>query len=249
MNKQDRIFAEAIGDVSDFDFGEKTAEVFDDMLDRSIPQYRELLRMVGEITGEFAENGTRLYDLGCSTGLTLASLHEATVAAGKSVSMVGVDYSQPMLDRAKERFGHLPESERPHLVCADLNQGYTTENASVTVLNLTLQFIRPLYRDNLIRNIVSGLNDNGCLILVEKVLSDDTLLNRTFIKFYYDMKRRNGYTETEIAKKREALENVLIPYRMAENTELLKRNGFAAVDTFFKWYNFCGILAVKRCNA
>jgi tRNA (cmo5U34)-methyltransferase len=119
----------------------------------------------------------------------------------------------------------------------------------VTVLNLTLQFIRPLYRDNLIRNIVSGLNDNGCLILVEKVLSDDTLLNRTFIKFYYDMKRRNGYTETEIAKKREALENVLIPYRMAENTELLKRNGFAEVDTFFKWYNFCGILAVKQCNA
>jgi tRNA (cmo5U34)-methyltransferase len=115
----------------------------------------------------------------------------------------------------------------------------------VVVLNLTLQFVRPLYRDTLIRQIADGVNANGCLILVEKVLSADSLLNRMFIKFYYDMKRRNGYSDMEIAQKREALENVMIPYRIEENTELLKRNGFKAVDTFFKWYNFAGLVAVK----
>jgi tRNA (cmo5U34)-methyltransferase len=110
---------------------------------------------------------------------------------------------------------------------------------------LTLQFIRPLRRDRLIADIYRGLRPQGCLLLVEKVLGEESLFNRLFIKYYYDMKRRNGYSETEIAQKREALENVLIPYKLLENRELLLRTGFKAVDVFFKWYNFCGIVAVK----
>jgi tRNA (cmo5U34)-methyltransferase len=249
MSKEDKIFASETRAIGDFNFGETTAEVFDDMLDRSIPMYRELQRMLCEIAAEFAENGSCVYDLGCSTGITLESLRNGIDSAGKNVHLTGVDYSQPMLDRARERFTHLPADARPHLIRADLNNSCVIENASVVVLNLTLQFIRPLYRDTLIRRIADGLNDKGCLILVEKVLCDDSLLNRAFIKFYYEMKRRNGYSETEIAQKREALENVLIPYRLSENAELLKRNGFAEVDTFFKWYNFAGVLAVKKGRA
>lgn len=243
--KLDNIFADATHAIGDFNFGEKTAEVFDDMLDRSVPMYRELQRMLGEIGAEFAENGSAVYDLGCSTGITLETLRGAITAVGTRVNLVGLDYSQPMLDRARDRFVGLPEDERPQLIHADLNQGCVIENASVVVLNLTLQFVRPLYRDTLIRQIAGGLNGNGCLILVEKVLSPDSLLNRMFIKFYYDMKRRNGYSDMEIAQKREALENVMIPYRIEENTELLTRNGFKAVDTFFRWYNFAGLVAVK----
>jgi tRNA (cmo5U34)-methyltransferase len=89
------------------------------------------------------------------------------------------------------------------------------------------------------------MNDQGCLILIEKVLGEDSLFNRLFIKYYYDMKRRHGYSELEISQKREALENVLIPYKLLENRELLLRTGFKSVDVFFKWYNFCGIIAVK----
>jgi tRNA (cmo5U34)-methyltransferase len=110
---------------------------------------------------------------------------------------------------------------------------------------LTLQFVRPLYRDKLIADIYRGMNENGALIIVEKVLGEDSLFNRLFIKYYYDMKRRNGYSEIEITQKREALENVLIPYKLLENREMLLREGFRYVDVFFKWYNFCGIVAVK----
>ena len=248
MSKPDNIFAEATQAVGDFNFGEKTAEVFDDMLDRSVPMYQELQRMLGEIAAEFAENGSAVYDLGCSTGITLETMRGAITAVGKHVKMVGLDYSQPMLDRAQDRFAALPDDKRPQLIHADLNQTFSVKNASVVVLNLTLQFVRPLNRDTLIRRIADGLNENGCLILVEKVLSNDSLLNRLFIKFYYDMKRRNGYSDMEIAVKREALENVLIPYRIEENTELLKRNGFKEVDTFFKWYNFAGQIGVKKSS-
>jgi len=110
---------------------------------------------------------------------------------------------------------------------------------------LTLQFVRPLYRDALLASIYQGMNENGCLILVEKVLGESSTLNRLYIKYYYDFKRQNGYSDLEISQKREALENVLIPYKLLENRELLLRTGFRSVDVFFKWYNFCGIIAVK----
>jgi tRNA (cmo5U34)-methyltransferase len=119
------------------------------------------------------------------------------------------------------------------------------ENASVVLLVLTLQFVRPLYRERIIKSIYDGMADNGCLIIVEKVLGENSTFNRLFIKHYYEMKMRNGYSELEISQKREALENVLVPYRLEENKELLRGAGFKHVDVFFKWYNFCGIIAMK----
>jgi tRNA (cmo5U34)-methyltransferase len=113
------------------------------------------------------------------------------------------------------------------------------------MLVLTLQFIRPLRREKLISDIFRGMRPNACLIVVEKVLGEDSVFNRQFIKYYYDMKRRHGYSEMEISQKREALENVLIPYKLLENRELLLKSGFRAVDVFFKWYNFAGIVAIK----
>jgi tRNA (cmo5U34)-methyltransferase len=110
---------------------------------------------------------------------------------------------------------------------------------------LTLMFVRPLNRDKVIRRIHAGLRDNGCLLLVEKVLGNGSLFNRLFIERYYAYKRRMGYSELEISQKREALENVLIPYRLEENRELLLSAGFRQVDVFFKWYNFAGFVAVK----
>ena len=99
--------------------------------------------------------------------------------------------------------------------------------------------------EKLVEEIHRQMNENGCLILIEKVLGEDSLFNRQFIKYYYDFKRRNHYNDLEIAQKREALENVLIPYKLMENRELLLRRGFRYVETFFKWYNFCGMIAVK----
>jgi tRNA (cmo5U34)-methyltransferase len=127
----------------------------------------------------------------------------------------------------------------------DLNEGVRIENASVALLVLTLQFVRPLNREALISSLHEGLNRNGCLIMVEKVLGEHTTFNRLFIDHYYAMKKRKGYSDLEIAQKREALENVLVPYQLEENLRLLRRCGFEHIDVFFKWYNFCGIVAIK----
>lgn len=228
--------------VADFSFTEKVAAVFDDMVDRSVPFYAEMQRMITEMAGDIAVEGTNIYDLGCATGTTLIGMHPAVP---KGVRFVGIDNSQQMLDRCREKLLARGVDRQYELVCADLNQGVHIENASMVLMVLTLQFVRPLHRDSLIKSILNGMNENGALILVEKILGEDSHFNRLFIRYYYEMKKRHGYSELEISQKREALENVLIPYKLLENREMLLRAGFRYCDTFFKWYNFCGMIALK----
>lgn len=238
---KDKVFNQP-REASDFKFGNEVVTVFDDMVSRSVPFYGEIQRMVAEIGKDFAMPESNLYDLGCSTGASLILLDKVV---DEKVKFVGLDDSDEMLKKCDKKLQENGIKRKYELNYADLNQGIAIENASVVNLCLTLQFIRPLNRERLVQQIYDGMNDNGCLILTEKVLGEDSLFNRLFIKYYYDMKRRHNYSDMEISQKREALENVLIPYKLEENKELLKKCGFKLVDVFFKWYNFCGIIAVK----
>jgi tRNA (cmo5U34)-methyltransferase len=239
---KDAVFARQRPLVTDFEFGPETAGVFDDMVDRSVPFYGEIQRMVCELAADFAAGGSTLYDLGCATGTTLAAL-DALVAP--DVHFVGVDNAEAMLAKARRKLMGRSSARQIDLCLADLHQAPAIENASVVLMILTLQFIRPLRRAQMIRRIAQGLNENGCLLLVEKLTLENSLLNRLFINHYYAMKRRHGYSEIEIAQKREALENVLIPYRMDENVQLLLDNGFRHVEEFFRWYNFSALIALR----
>jgi tRNA (cmo5U34)-methyltransferase len=240
--ERDEVFRSERDAVSDFRFGSEVVTVFDDMVSRSVPFYAEIQRMIAEIAADFAVAGSAVYDLGCSTGTTFLNLNPRL---SRDVPFVGIDSSPEMLEKCRAKFRQARIDRPLELRCCNLDDGVRIENASVVLLVLTLQFIRPLNRDRLIADIYRGLRPNGCLILVEKVLGEDSVFNRLFIDYYYDLKRRNGYSELEITQKREALENVLIPYKLLENRELLLRTGFRYVDVFFKWYNFCGMVAVK----
>ncbi len=239
----DQVFKDEIKKASDFKFGTTVANVFDDMVNRSVPFYGEIQRMIAELAADHVKPDTYVYDLGCSTGTTMIGMN---TLVPENIAFVGVDDSTQMLEKcdAKLKEAGFP---RPYkLVTADLNQGVVIENASVVVLCLTLQFVRPIYREKLVKTIYEGLEKDGVLILVEKILSEDNSFNRDFIKYYYDMKRRHSYSEMEISQKREALENVLIPYKLSENNLLLRESGFDHVEIFFKWYNFAGLIAVKN---
>ena len=238
---RDQVFSDGKNTVGDFVFNDKVAAVFDDMVSRSVPFYDEIQRMITEIALDYATPGSRVYDLGCSTGTTLLAMNEVL---DPSIEFIGLDNSHEMLDRCRQKLAKAG-ARKCDLHWADFNQGLEISNASLALLVLTLQFIRPLNREHLMADIHRGMRDNGCLVLVEKVLGEDSLFNRQFIKYYYDYKKRKGYSDIEITRKREALENVLIPYKLFENRDLLLRSGFRHVEIFFKWYNFCGVMAVK----
>ena len=240
----DRLFAQPRTQIADFNFGSETAAVFDDMLDRSVPFYGEIQRMIGELAGDFAAQDSSIYDLGCSTANTFLAIG-SHLTPDLNVKFVGLDYSDEMLQKAEQKLASTRFPWPFELKRQDLNEGVRIENASVALMVLTLQFVRPLNRESVVSSLYQGLNHNGCLLLVEKVLGEHSTFNRLFIDHYYAMKKRKGYSEIEIAQKREALENVLVPYQLDENLRLLRRCGFQPVDVFFKWYNFCGVIAIK----
>jgi len=245
---RDEVFDNTAARGSDFQFNEEVASVFDDMLVRSVPFYLEQQGLIEEIARRFALPDTRVVDLGCSTGTTLIRFANLL---DPGIELLGYDNSEPMLNRAKSNAADSGVSERITFSHGDFNKNLddlVIENASVVTICWTLQFVRPLYRDRLIRKIYQGMVEGGVLIVTDKVLSNDSSMNPLFIDFYYDFKRRNQYSEVEISKKREALENVLIPYRLDENLELFRRNGFSTVETFFQWYNFAGFLCVKQLS-
>lgn len=238
----DQIFRNESGISTDFAFTKKVAEVFDDMVLRSIPYYIEIQRMISELSLEYALPETTVYDLGCSTGTTMIALNKVLP---ENVRFVGIDNSSEMLKVCASNINNEGFTRPCDLINADLNKPITLKQANMAILCLTLQFVRPMNRLQLLTRIHEQLNPGGSLIVVEKILSEDPVFNRSMIRYYYDFKRRNQYNEIEIAQKREALENVLIPFSLEENHRLLRDAGFQTVDTFFKWYNFTGLIAVK----
>jgi tRNA (cmo5U34)-methyltransferase len=244
--KKDKVFFEVTQRASDFEFNSEVAKVFDDMLLRSIPFYLEQQYMIKEISKKFWIPGTNIYDLGCSTATTLINLCREF---DDQTCFIGYDNSLPMLKQAKRNIKEKNYEDRIEVRYGDLNGDLSKiplKNVSIVIMCWMLQFIRPLKRDKLIKWIYEGLMKNGILVVTDKVLTNNTHMNRFFIDFYYDFKKRNNYSETEILRKREALENVLIPYRIDENIELFRRNRFDMVETFFQWYNFAGFLCVKK---
>lgn len=242
MIPKDEVFKESFSKPSDFKFSSRVAGVFDDMVNRSVPFYEEMQRMIGELSSDHYLDDTNIYDLGCSTGATLIQMNESIPS---HIQFIGIDDSPDMLEKCRQKLKEHGFERPVKLEVADLNGNVRIETASVVVLCLTLQFVRPINREKLLTSIYKGMVPGGALIVVEKIIAEDSTFNRDFIKYYYDMKRRNHYSEMEISQKREALENVLIPYKLSENIIMLREAGFRQIETFFKWYNFSGIIAKK----
>lgn len=233
--------------VSPFEFNEKVAHVFDDMAQRSIPYYGEVQKMVSKLAATFYQDNSRIYDLGCSTGTSLALIYQAlTSNQAEGIQLIGIDNSMAMCQETREKLDRMTiPSSAFKIINGDLLDAHI-EDASVVIMNYTLQFIDPLKRERIIRNIYTGLNHNGILLVSDKTLQNHTDTSRIFIDNYYDLKRRNGYSELEISRKREALENVLIPYKLDEEKDLFRRCGFESVDLFFTWYNFSSFICLKK---
>jgi tRNA (cmo5U34)-methyltransferase len=248
MTAQDTVFRDEIGSA-DFTFDAKVSHVFDDMVARSVPFYSEVQRMQAELAMELLPDGDcTVCDLGCSTGTTIDLLiSHARCPAG--AEFVGVDSSPHMLKEAAIKLGQHLSSGRVKLVNADLNSTAEIPRCDLILMNWTLQFVRPLYRESLVRRVFESLKPGGALFLSEKALVSDSMLNRLYIDFYLRYKKGRGYSDLEIHRKREALENVLVPYRIEENITLLQNCGFKAVDTYFRWFNFACFVALKGAGA
>lgn len=234
---RDQFFNEPI--VKQFEFDAKVAAVFDDMVGRSVPYYKEVQELIVSFALKHLSENDRVYDLGCSTASTLLALEQAST---KALELYGIDNSQAMIEKAKSKL--LAYESKVHLSVGDILQT-DFKKSHMFISNYTLQFVRPLKRSDLVKKIYDALESNGVFIFSEKVILEDKVLDKEFIDLYYEYKSKQGYSEYEIAQKREALENVLVPYTYEENIEMLKEAGFEVVDTLFRWVNFTTFIAKK----
>ena len=228
--------------IGDFSFNDQVAEVFDDMVNRSVPLYATAIDAVAQLLNQKQQKQLTVYDLGCSTGTTLLELSRRL--HHESLHLIGIDNAPAMLTRARRKAAMFSKTDALSFREDDLST-CSLEGADVILCNYTLQFTRPPVRHRLVHRFFQALPKGGLLIISEKVLAGGPF-NRRFIEIYHDFKRRQGYSELEISAKREALENVLVPFSVEENIDLLKQAGFSHVEIFCKWFNFASIVALKE---
>lgn len=228
---------------SDFSFNSRVAEVFDDMLQRSVPCYSQVIDMVETLLIRFCRKEDRVYDLGCSTGTTLLELSRRL--KDYHLQYRGIDSSEAMIEKATLKAEMFSQQDKVKFATGDITD-IELKECGACILNYTLQFIRPMIRKAFLARVYQAIRPGGILIISEKIISHDAEINRAYIDFYHQFKRRQGYSETEIAKKREALENILIPFSTNENIKLLQSAGFSHVEPFFQWFNFTSFIAVKK---
>ncbi len=233
---KDEIFKKPL--EKQFEFDKSVASVFDDMVSRSVPFYTQNLKLIVELIDHFAPQNAKICDLGCSTASLLLALYEKR----KDFLLSGVDEANAMLEIAKNKcqaFGARVEFYQKNLDDFDF---FTND---VFIATYTLQFIRPPKRQELVDKIYQNLNENGMFVFSEKILYEDVKIAKKMIQIYEQYKLEQGYSKLEISTKREALENVLIPYTQNENITMLKKAGFSKVESVFKWVNFETFMAFK----
>lgn len=232
-------------------FDENVANCFENMLERSIPQYNLMRDSVSGLCKYVLQNRKKqtvsILDIGCSDGLMIESLKtKLDDMSDTSVYYTGCDVSEPMLTKAKHRFLDDIINHKIKIINCDLRNDFPDGLYDIVTSCLTIQFTPIEYRQSIIQNIYNSLSGaDGTFIMVEKVLGSTDLINKSMISNYYDMKKNNGYSDEQIERKRLSLEGVLVPVTSDMNISLLKSAGFRQVDTFWRWMNFTGYIAIK----
>lgn len=244
--KKDRIYSDSLANIANFAFDAQVADVFSDMIERSVPGYPAIITMIETLTEHYAQPGSNLYDLGCSLGASTLSM--ARGLGGADCKIIAIDNSHAMVERCRKAVDELHLCAGVRVVEGEILATEIT-NASVVVLNFTLQFIPFEERVALLKKIYAGMRPGGVLILSEKVLFSDSHLNNLLIDIHHDFKRAHGYSNLEVSQKRSALEKVLLPETIQTHRERLLQAGFASVDVWFQCFNFMSMLAVKQAKS
>lgn len=239
----DKIYSSPLDQIPPFEFDENVVNVFDDMINRSVPYYTEIVRRQAQLAAHFYDHhDTMIFDLGCSHGnfgIALAAEMEQ-----KNFRITAIDNSEPMVFKYRDRLKNSGLSEKISVICSDIRNA-DIKNASVVVMNLTLQFLPVIDRIDFIRKIHDGLNPGGIFLITEKIHHKDEFLDQLEQVFYYRFKKENGYSELEISQKREALENVLVPDTIEQHMERFEAAGFRHTAIWHKWFNFCSFICIK----
>jgi tRNA (cmo5U34)-methyltransferase len=240
-NSNDNIYAQPIGHTP-FKFDKRVASVFPDMIQRSVPGYSDVMHNIQLLAAKYVQPKSNCYDLGCSLGAVCLAMSCGNTQP--NVEIIGIDNSTAMIERCQNNIDSYKHSTPIKLVTGDILK-HSYQNASMVVLNYTLQFISLEQRELLLSRVYQGMLPGGILVISEKLHFEDPFINQLMIDLHHQFKRENGYSDLEISQKRNALENVLVPETMAKHIERLQSSGFEKVNCWNQQLNFASFIAFK----
>ena len=244
--QRDSLFAAPIAKLGDWTFDEKVAEVFPDMIQRSVPGYSNIISMIGMLAQRFVQPNSQIYDLGCSLGAATLSMRRNIKAEGCKI--IAVDNSPAMVERCRRHLDAFRAETPVDVIESDILD-IRLENASMVVLNFTLQFLEPADRQRLLNQVYQGLRPGGALVLSEKFNFEDNDIGELLFNMHLDFKRANGYSELEISQKRSMLENVMLTDSVETHKQRLHQAGFEHAEVWFQCFNFGSLIALKAGEA
>lgn len=242
MSDRDTLFSAPIAKLGDWTFDERVAEVFPDMIQRSVPGYSNIISMIGMLAERFVTPASRVYDLGCSLGAATLSVRRHIQVP--DCTIIAVDNSPAMVERCRRHLDAFRAATPVQVIEADICD-IAIENASLVILNFTLQFLAPPARQQLLEKVWQGLNPGGALVLSEKFSFADADVGELLFSMHHDFKRANGYSELEISQKRSMLENVMLTDSVETHKARLKQAGFSHAELWFQCFNFGSLVALK----
>ena len=240
-DKRDKLFSQPKKTLP-FSFDKQVAEVFPDMIERSVPGYGAIIQHIEKLAAKFVTANTNCFDLGCSLGAASLAMSKGITTEGNTV--IGVDNSSAMLERCQQHIDAFKHATPIELQQADISN-IEIKNASMVVLNFTLQFIAKEERPALLQRIYDGLNPGGVLLLSEKIDFDDPVFNKLMVELHHEFKKENGYSDLEISQKRNSLENVLVPETLEDHLSRLNLIGFTSANCWIQQFNFTSLIAIK----
>ena len=241
-SETDLIYSQAHKQVKNFTFDAQVVEVFPDMISRSVPGYNTIIDTIGRLSQQFVQEKTNIYDLGCSLGAATLAMRKGITA--KNCKIIGVDNSSDMVKRCKMHVDAFKGNTPVEIIEGNI-QDIEIANASMVVLNFTLQFIERSQRQALLSKISKGLKPGGLLVLSEKITSEDNVTDEVLINLHHSFKRDNGYSELEVAQKRSALEKIMLTDSVEVHKSRLKQAGFKHNSMWFQCFNFTSFIAIK----
>lgn len=241
-DETDTLFSDPLRAPGPFRFDADVVRVFPDMIRRSVPGYETVVAMTGLLAGRFVTEGSTAYDLGCSLGASTFAMRSHVTAPGARI--VAVDNSPAMIEHGARLLATAGPGCPVDLREDDIRRTPLAD-ASMVVLNYTLQFVPVEERPALLQRVADALRPGGILVLSEKVILPDAALHALTVELHHDFKRAHGYSDLEIAAKRDSLDNVLIPETLAAHRERLAGAGFRSSDVWFQCFNFASLVALK----
>lgn len=218
-------------------FSFDTIKEFDQHIEQSIPDFGKLSEIILNLASYFLKSGSRVYDLGCSTGIMLSKLNHRYQS--ETFDMVGFDVSANLLGKYATPAPNL-RFEQQDITAPE----FQLEPCDMVLSIFTLQFLPLKERAALLEKVYGALRPGGALILAEKIYLTSGYLQDVFCFSHYDYKRES-FTASEIVSKQHDLRRIMHPQGEQLNVAMLKTAGFRSVTPFWQALLFKAWVCVK----